>query len=55
MTIQERVSVPDRIRRPPRAGFSRVDRRLLRDFAARLSGNAALLCFLYVFETEHVG
>ena len=55
MTIQERVLLPDRIRRPPREGFSRGDRRLLRDFAAGLSGDTVLLCFLYVFETEHVG
>ena len=45
-TIQKRILVPDRVRHPPREGFSWVDRRFLRDFAAKLSGNAV---FLYLF------
>jgi hypothetical protein len=44
--IEKRVLVPDRVRRPPREGFSWVDRRFLHDYAARLSGEAV---FLYLF------
>ena len=45
-TIQKRVLAADRVRHPPRDGFSWVDRRFLRDFAAKLSGNGV---FLYLF------
>jgi hypothetical protein len=45
MTIQKRVLVADRVRHPPRNGFSWVDRRFLRDFAAKLTGNAVYLYF----------
>jgi hypothetical protein len=45
-TIQKRILVPDRVRHPPGDGFSWVDRRFLRDFAAKLSGHAI---FLYLF------
>lgn len=41
--IHKRLLVPDRVRRPPREGFSWVDRRFLRDYAARLSGDALVL------------
>jgi hypothetical protein len=44
--IEKRVLVPDRVRRPPREGFSWVDRRFLHEYAARLSGEAV---FLYLF------
>ena len=44
--IEKRVLVPDRVRRPPREGFSWVDRRFLQEYAARLSGDAV---FLYLF------
>jgi hypothetical protein len=43
--IEKRLMVPDRVRRPPREGFSWVDRRFLREFAARLSADAMLLYF----------
>lgn len=46
--LEKRLLVPDRVRRPPPQGFSWVDRRFLRDFAARLSGDAV---FLYLFLT----
>ena len=46
--VEKRWLVPDRVRHPPREGFSWVDRRFLRDFAARLSGDAV---FLYLFLT----
>jgi hypothetical protein len=44
--IQKHLLVPDRERRPPGEGFSWVDRRFLREFASRLSGDAV---FLYLF------
>ena len=44
--IEKRVLVPDRVRRPPREGFSWVDRRFLHEYATRLSGEAV---FLYLF------
>jgi hypothetical protein len=44
--IQKHVLVADRVRRPPGEGFSWVDRRFLREFASRLSGDAV---FLYLF------
>lgn len=46
MTIHKRILIADRVRRPPAEGFSWIDRRFLREFAARLSGNAV---FLYLF------
>lgn len=45
--IEKRLLVPDRVRRPPREGFSWVDRRFLREYAARLSGDALLLYFFF--------
>ncbi len=44
--IEKRLLVPDRVRRPPREGFSWIDRRFLHEYAARLSGDAV---FLYLF------
>ena len=44
--IEKHLLVTDRVRRPPAEGFSWVDRRFLRDFASRLSGDAV---FLYLF------
>ena len=48
MPIQKRILIADRVRRPPDEGFSWVDRRFLREFAVRLSGDAV---FLYLFLT----
>lgn len=45
--IEKRLLVPDRVRRPPREGFSWVDRRFLREYAARLSRDALLLYFFF--------
>ena len=44
--IHKHLLVTDRERRPPGEGFSWVDRRFLREFASRLSGDAV---FLYLF------
>ena len=43
--IEKRLLVPDRVRRPPREGFSWVDRRFLREYAARISADGMLLYF----------
>ena len=48
MAIEKRILVADRVRRPPGEGFSWIDRRFLREFAVRLSGDAV---FLYLFLT----
>jgi hypothetical protein len=48
MPIQKRILIADRVRRPPHEGFSWIDRRFLREFAVRLSGDAV---FLYLFLT----
>ena len=43
--IAKRVLVAHRVRRPPAAGFSWIDRGFLRDYAERLSGDAVVLYF----------
>ena len=43
--IKKRILVTDRVRRPPREGFSWIDRRFLREFASKLTGDAILLYF----------
>ncbi len=48
MAIVKQILVADRVRRPPKDGFSWIDRRFLREFAVRLSGDAV---FLYFFLT----
>ena len=48
MPIQKHILVADRVRLPPPEGFSWIDRRFLREFAVRLSGDAV---FLYLFLT----
>src|SRR3974377_165436 len=44
--IQKQVLVPARVRRPPREGWSWIDRRFLREHAPRLSHEAI---FVYLF------
>ena len=41
--IHKELLVPDRVRRPPREGWSWIDRRFLREHAARLSHEAITL------------
>ena len=48
MAIVKQILIADRVRRPPKDGFSWIDRRFLREFAVRLSGDAV---FLYLFLT----
>lgn len=53
--IEKRVLLPDRVRRPPQEGFSWVDRRFLRDFAPRLSGDAVFLYFFLAAVSDQHG
>jgi hypothetical protein len=43
--IDKQVLVPDRVRRPPKDGWSWIDRRFLREHAPRLSHEAIVLYF----------
>lgn len=53
--IEKHILLPDRVRRPPREGFSWVDRRFLRDFAPRLSGDAVFLYFFLAAVSDQHG
>jgi hypothetical protein len=53
--IQKRLLLPNRVRRPPREGFSWVDRRFLQDYAARLSRDAILLYFFFTAVSDQQG
>jgi len=43
--ITKRLLAADRVRVPPREGFSWIDRRFLREYAERLTGEAITLYF----------
>ena len=43
--IEKRILIANRVRRPPREGFSWIDRRFLREFASKLTGDAIVLYF----------
>lgn len=53
--IQKRLLLPKRVRHPPREGFSWVDRRFLKDYAARLSRDAILLYFFFSAASDQHG
>lgn len=53
--IKKRVLVTDRVRRPPAEGFSWTDRRFLRDYAERLSGDAIVLYFFLAAVSDKHG
>lgn len=53
--IQKRLLLPKRVRHPPREGFSWVDRRFLKDYAARLSRDAILLYFFSLLPAISTG
>jgi len=53
--IEKHLLVTDRVRRPPAEGFSWVDRRFLRDFASRLSGDAVFLYFFLAAVSDRQG
>ncbi len=52
--IHKQILVPDRVRCPPREGFSWVDRRFVREFASKLSHDAiGLYFFLAAVSDKH--
>ena len=53
--IQKKLLVADRVRRPPREGFSWVDRRFLRLYAPHLTGDAILLYFFLAAVSDQQG
>ena len=53
--IEKRLLIPDRVRRPPREGFSWIDRRFLRDYAAKLNADALLLYFFLAAVSDRQG
>jgi hypothetical protein len=53
--IHKQLLVADRVRRPPAEGFSWVDRRFLREFASRLSGDAVFLYFFLAAVSDRQG
>ena len=55
VTIEKRVLVAARVRRPPREGFSWLDRRFVREHAPRLSGEAILLYFFLTAVSDRDG
>ena len=55
MMIEKRILVPDRVRQPPREGFSWINRRFLHDFAARLSHDGILLYFFLAAVSDKYG
>ena len=53
--MQKRVLVAHRVRRPPAEGFSWIDRRFLRDYAERLTGDAVVLYFFLAAVSDQQG
>jgi hypothetical protein len=53
--IQKQLLLPDRVRRPPREGWSWIDRRFLKQHAARLSHEAILLYFFLAAVSDQNG
>ncbi len=53
--IHKQILVPDRVRRPPREGWSWIDRRFLREHAARLSHEAIVLYFFLAAVSDKDG
>jgi hypothetical protein len=53
--IPKRLLVPDRLRRPPKSGWSWVDRRFVREHAARLAREAVLLYFFLAAVADRNG
>jgi hypothetical protein len=53
--IQKHVLLPDRVRHPPREGWSWIDRRFLKDHAGRLSHDAILLYFFLAAVSDKEG
>jgi hypothetical protein len=53
--IEKRLLIPDRVRRPPREGFSWIDRRFLRDYAPKLTADALMLYFFLAAVSDRQG
>lgn len=53
--IQKRVLSPNRVRRLPKCDWSWVDRRFLREFASKLSGDAIFLYYILVAVSDKNG
>src|SRR5271157_319396 len=53
--IPKQILVPDRVRRPPREGWSWIDRRFLREHAPRLSHEAIVLYFFLAAVSDKHG
>jgi hypothetical protein len=53
--IKKKLLVADRVRRPPGEGFSWIDRRFLRDYAERLTGDAIVLYFFLTAVSDKHG
>ena len=53
--IKKKLLVPDRVRRPPKEGFSWIDRRFLREHAAKLTGDAVMLYFFLAAVSDQHG
>jgi hypothetical protein len=53
--IKKRLLLADRVRRPPREGFSWIDRRFLREYAERLTGDAIVLYFFLTAVSDKQG
>lgn len=53
--IHKRILVSERVRCPPREGFSWVDRRFVREFASKLSHDAIVLYFFLAAVSDKHG
>ena len=53
--IEKRILIADRVRRPPRSGFSWIDRRFLREHARHLSRDAILIYFFLAAVSDRDG
>jgi hypothetical protein len=53
--IHKQILLPNRVRRPPRDGWSWIDRRFVREFAPRLSHEAILLYFFLAAVSDKDG
>ena len=53
--IQKRVLSPNRVRHLPKCDWSWVDRRFLREFASKLSGDAIFLYYILVAVSDKNG
>jgi hypothetical protein len=53
--IRKQILVRERVRRPPRSGWSWIDRRFVREFAPRLTHEAILLYFFLAAVSDKDG